>query len=811
MIHPESLWRDLLFAFRVLFKRPVMTLVAILALSLSIGITITFFSVINGMMLRPMPFPEPDNLQSIYLADSADDFNQTAFSLDQINLMAESEIFESLGSFFSGTINVSGDGTPERYDGAFVSGNLMQTLGIDPVIGNHLSLSTEVSDEILISHSVWKERYRSDSRIIGSYVRANGDKRRIVGVMPEGFHFPQSAQAWLPKAAYINLSDNRSSVQLVPVARVRDGLSKPQIDTALKELNQQIRKLEDQQSRGMTLKLQRFGKVSWNSAIVYFFVFTASAVIFILLISCANVANLMIGQAASRGREMAIRCALGANRRRIALQMLMESSVLAVLATIGGFLYAAWAIDKSWDTQIWNLPYWIHFQIDLKVVAFALGLMIFTALIAGILPAWQASRTDLNEMLKESHTSSNSFRLGRFTRILTVTQIAFAVALLFASGLTMMMVINVYRTDPGYPPEQVLTMRMGLFASDYPTQQSRDQFYTQLTDAVSMQPGVDSATVSSWIARIGNMKVPFIIENDQQPSPGNLSYSNFEFISPEYLKVMNLAVINGRGFLHSDQLHSTPVLLINSAFARQYLNGIDPVGTRLSLIIDKMGTGTPEQKLHIIVGVVSDIKVTGFNETPSVEPAVYFPRAQANSHFMTLMVRSTGGDASTLFPAIQSEILKIDPHLPVYFITTMQDFIYDQVMPFRMLAELFTEIGLMALFLAAVSVYGMIAFNVTQRRQEFGIRMALGANVRNILHLVLRQGILQLFWGIFIGTGLAALIGLVAHNFLVGTMVFDYRIYIAIITILGLVAALAFYLPTRRATRLSPMQALRYE
>lgn len=750
MIHPESLWRDLLFAFRVLFKRPVMTLVAILALSISIGMTITFFSVINGIMLRPMPFPEPDNLQSIYLADSADDFNQTAFSLDQINLMAESGIFESLGSFFSGTINVSGDGTPERYDGAFVSGNLMRTLGIDPVIGNHLSQSTEVSDEILISHNVWKEHYRSDSRIIGSYVRANGDDRRIVGVMPEGFHFPQSAQAWLPKAAYINLSEqNSSSVQLMPIARLKDGLSKPQIDAALKDLNQKIRNLENEQSRGMTLKLQRFGKVFWNSASVYFLIFTSSAVIFILLISCANVANLMIGQAASRGREMAIRCAL--------------------------------------------------------------GLMIFTALIAGILPAWQASRTDLNEMLKESHTSSNSFRLGRFTRMLTVTQIAFAVALLFASGLTMMMVINVYRTDPGYQPEQVLTMRMGLFAGDYPTQQSRDQFYTQLTDAVSMQPGVDSAAVSSWIARIGNMKVPFIIENDEPPSPGNLSYSNFESISPEYLKVMNLAVINGRGFLHSDKLHSTPVLLINSAFARQYLNGIDPVGTRLSLIIDKMGTGTPEQKLHIIVGVVSDIKVTGFNETPSVEPTVYFPRAQANSHFMTLMVRSTGGDASTLFPAIQSEILKIDPHLPVYFITTMQDFIYDQVMPFRMLAELFTEIGLMALFLAAVSVYGMIAFNVTQRRQEFGIRMALGANVRNILHLVLRQGILQLFWGIFIGTGLAALIGLVAHNFLVGTMVFDYRIYIAIITILGLVAALAFYLPTRRATRLSPMQALRYE
>jgi predicted permease len=811
MIHPESLWRDLLFAFRVLFKRPIMTLVAILALSLSIGMTITFFSVINGIMLRPMPFPEPEKLHSVYLTDTPGTFSQTVFSRNQIDIIASADIFESSGSFFSGTINVSGDGTPERFDGAFISGDLMKTLGMDPLLGRHMSNSADVADEILISHTIWKDRYRSDPRIIGSYVRANGDDRRIVGVMPEGFHFPQSAQAWLPHAAYINPSDSSAGIQLMPIARLRDGLSKAQIDEGLEDLNKRIHSLEDEQTRGMTLKLLRFGKISWNSASLYFLIFTSSAVIFILVISCANVANLMIGQAASRGREMAIRCALGASRRRIALQILMESSVLAILATIGGFLYAAWAIDKSWDTQIWNLPYWINFQIDLKVVAFALGLMVFTALVAGILPAWQASRTDLNEMLKETNTSSNSFRLGRFTRMLTITQIAFAVALLFASGLTMMMVINVYRSDPGYPPEQILTMRMGLFAGDYPTKQSRDQFYSQLTQAVAAQPGVDSAAISSWIARIGNMKVPFRIENDDLRSPANLPYSNFESISPEYLKVMDSAVISGRGFLATDQLDSTPVILINNAFARQYLNGNNAVGTRLSLIIDKLGTGSPEPMPHTIVGVVSDIKVTGFNETTTIEPTIYFPYTQTNSQFMTLMVRSTGGDSAALFPSIQSEILKLDPHLPVYFITTMQDFIYDQVMPFRMLAEMFTEIGLLALFLAAVSVYGMIAFNVTQRRQEFGIRMALGANVRNILHLVLRQGILQFLFGMSIGTGLAALIGVVAHNFLVGTMVFDYRIYIAVITILGLVAALAFYLPTRRATRLSPMQALRYE
>lgn len=811
MIHPESLWRDLLFAFRVLFKRPVMTLVAIMALSLSIGMTITFFSVINGIMLRPMPFPQPEKLHSIYLTDTPGTFSQTVFSQRQVEILAKAEIFESLGSFFGGTINVSGDGTPERYDGAFISSGLMRTLGIDPILGNHLSDSSEVADEILISHQVWKERYRADPRIIGTYVRANGDDRRIVGVMPEGFHFPQSALAWLPQSAYINPSDNGASIQFMPLARLKNGLSKQQIDAALEELNQQIQSLRDEQTRGMALKLQRFGKVFWNSASLYFLIFTSSAVIFIMLISCANVANLMIGQAASRGREMAIRCALGANRRRIALQILMESSVLAVLATIGGFLYAAWAIDVNWDTQIWNLPYWIHFQMDLKVVAFALGLMVFTALVAGILPAWQASRTDLNEMLKETHTSSNNFRLGGFTRILTISQIAFAVALLFASGLTMMMVIKVYQTDPGYPPEQVLTMRMGLFAGDYPTQQSREKFFTELTQSVSTQPGVDSAAITSWIARIGNLKVPFVLENNELRSPENLLYTNFESISPEYLKVMDLAVISGRGFLNSDRHDSTPVVLVNHSFARQYLAGINPVGSRISLIIDRTASGSPEPIPHTIVGVVSDIKVTGFNETPSVDPTLYLPYKQANSQFMTLMVRSTGNDASSLFPSIQSEILKLDPHLPVYFITTMQDFIYDQVMPFRMLAEMFTEIALLALFLAAVSVYGMIAFNVTQRRQEFGIRMALGANVRDILKLVLRQGILQFLLGVFIGTGLAALIGMVAHNFLVGTMRFDYRIYMVVLCILGIVAALAIYLPTRRATRLSPMQALRYE
>lgn len=805
---------DFLYAFRILFKRPGLTLLAIVALSVSMGMTTTTFSVLNGLLFKPLPFEKPEQLHHVFLKSKVAEGKMMPLPFDQLESLENVESFSEFMAYYAGTINISGEGIPERYTGAFVSPNFLSLLGHKPELGRSFAEEAVLPDgprEILISHEMWMERFRGDPEILGKNIRANGLEHTIVGVLPENFHFPSNAHAWVPLNRTLFPGDENETMHVVAVGRLKDGHTAREAQDQLEALYASWDNTRIEQKDQQQLTCEPFGRLEMNRASQSILVVTISSVIFILLVSCANVANLLVGRALSRGREMAIRAAVGATRRRIMQQLLTESLVLSLIGAVGGLLFAAWSVDVSTEGILFEFPYWMNFELDGRVFGFVFLVMLGTALVSGFIPAWQASKTDLNEMLKDTSHTSTSFRLGKMTRLLAVVQIAFSCALLFGAGLVARNTIDMARIDPQFDTESILTMRMGLFPKDYPDETTRDAFYEELTRSVDQVPGVTTSAVSSWIGMFGNFEQPFIVADPANENP-KVQYAYVESVSPAYFDVMQMRTAAGRTFSKSDDVESGKVVVVNEEFARRFLDGRDPLGKGLSLVSGNMdGTLRFQDESYRIVGVVSDVRVSNFTKPANGEAIIYTPYTQTASSFMTLVVNAADAGNPELQNSIQQAILEIDPHLPVYFSQTMASFIDEQIYPYKLMANYFLSIGLMALFLAAIGVYGMLAFNVSRRRREIGIRMALGANTRIIVSKVLEQGLYQMIIGIVVGTGFAYLIGQLIRNFLFGINPLDPSVYIGVLLTLIGVATLSFFLPARRAARLSPMDALRYE
>jgi putative ABC transport system permease protein len=477
----SSFVSDCLYAFRIFYKRPGLTLLSILALAISLGLSTTTFSVLNGMFLKPLPFEKPEQLYFISLHNTKSDITMLPIPKGQLDSLQQADAFTDLTGFYSGTINLSGDGRPERYNGAFVTPNFLDVLGQQPILGRSFSPDAGTPggpEEVLLSRKVWETRFKGDPDVIGTIVRANGRPHQIIGVLPDGFHFPMQALVWVPVRMDPPTGTGTESTHVEVLGRARPGTSPDLIQKQLDDVYRGWGSDSVEEKETLRLTSTRFGPFNWNDASQSLVLVMICAVIFILLISCANVANLLVGRALSRGREMAIRSALGATRKRILRQLLTESLVLSLCGSVGGLLYAAWAVDTSLRSSIWEIPYWMNFELDWRVFLFAFMIMLATTLISGFVPAWQSSKIDLNEMLKDTSHTSTSFRLGRLTRLLAVIQIAFSCALLFGAGLVTRNVLQMKNLQPGFEAGEVLTMRMGLFPEDYPEESDRDSFYS---------------------------------------------------------------------------------------------------------------------------------------------------------------------------------------------------------------------------------------------------------------------------------------------------------------------------------------------
>ncbi|MEX0322415.1 MAG: ABC transporter permease [Puniceicoccaceae bacterium] len=810
----DSFKSDFLYAFRIFFKRPGLTLLAILALALSLGMSTAAFSSLNGMFFKPLPFKDAEQLHQIYIQNEKADLKEMPIPYENVADLENMGAFSEVMAFYTGTINISGRGRPARYDGAFISINFLDMLGYEAVVGRGFSQESTKADgprELLISHEMWQDKFRADPDIEGTELNANGDPYTVVGVLPEGFLFPISSHVWMPLNEEMVSGESKQLTHVLTIGRIADGRSMLDVQEALTSTFSDWTNRSMENKEELSLLCRPFGQIIMNDASNSYLVAITGAIIFVLFVSCANVANLLVGRALTRGRELAIRSAVGASRSRVIRQLLTESLVLSFFGAIGGVIYAAWAVDFTMESPIYKLPYWMNFELDWRVFLFVFVIMILTALISGLFPALQASKVDLNEMLKDTSHTSTGFRLGKLTRLLAVIQIAFSCALLFGAGLVTRNVYQMSNIDPGYANEDILTMRMGLFPAAYPTEAEKDAFFTELARKTSQIPGVEGSAVTSWIGAFGNYREPVLLPSADSEQP-EIAYAYTEFISPGYFETFNMEILEGRNLNAGDTQDSQRVAIVNEAFVRKYLADADPLELELNLL--KQGNGqqmAADSKSLKIVGVVPTIRVSDFTKVDEVEPIIYMPFTQSGSNFMSLALYSPIGDMEELTESVQQVILSLDPNLPVYFVKTMEGYVEEQIYPFQAIANSFLAIGLMALFLAAIGVYGMLAFTVSNRSREIGIRMALGANTITIVFQMLRQGFIQVVLGIFVGSGLAYLVGQITKGFLFGINPTDPSVYIGVLLTLIGVSTLAFFLPARRAARLSPMEALRYE
>jgi putative ABC transport system permease protein len=808
------LWQDFLYAFRVLFKRPGPTFLAIIALSLSIGLTTTTVSVLNAVLFKGFPHPDGPRLHLLSLTHPEGKGARGGIPQALLEPLArEVPALEALCGFIVGTINYSGDErNPERLDGTYITANFLEVVREPVLLGRpfHELSPEQRGDAVLLSHALWQRRYQGNPDIIGHPVRINGAIKRIRGVMPEGFVFPMYSDLWTvldpadPAATFAEMA-------VMVVARVGPGTSRDELEREVAEAGKRLlagvgdgRAALETDPFGLA-RLMGDGNGLWMGI-------QLAVMAGLLLIACANVANLLLGRAAARGRELAIRAALGANRRRLIIQLLTESLVLALLGAIGGLLIALWQVDFDVREVNLEMPAWLSFSLDWRVYGFVACLILVVALLAGIIPAFQASRVELNEMLKDGARSASGFRITRFTKILTVTQIAFSCALLFGAGLAARHFQKLSEVDVPFVPEEILTLRLALFASDYPDEASRDAFIEKALARLEEIPGVARAAATSWISQwtVPNPPVTFQIPGE---GASEMRYCQAEMVSPGYFETYRGSLITGRGFTAADNDPEAPlVAVVNKAFVAAFLGDEgQAVGRRLDFY-RLTPEGLPAPRPTTIVGLAENLFFSPLMaETSESQPLVYLPLQRETPAFVTLVARSTGGTADSLREPIHAALQGIDPHLPPYFVRSMEEYYANVLYPIRMFVSLLLLVSTLALFLAAVGIYSLMAFSVSLRRQEFGVRMAVGARRGNLVRMVLHEGLSQLALGITAGLGLAILLGFAVSGALRAVLEPDPLLLSIILGVLTLATVLALVVPLRRTARLSPMEALRHE
>jgi len=827
----ESFFQDLRIGLRMLFKDKTFFFLAVTVLALGICGVTTQFTMVNAVVLRGFSFPHPEQLMSVGLIDpQASDQNNNfgngniPSAQDYEDLRAGQKSFALMCAYLNGsTINVTYNKTPQRYTGAYVTEDFLKIIDVKPILGRDFTAADNkpgAEKVTILGNEIWKRDFNGDPRVVGQAIRINGKAATVIGVMPPNFKFPVNEELWVPLYNEFPPKPRGDPSGTGPsiMGRLKPGVTPDQVNAEFIGLAKRIAK-DNPKTNGQLVSaavlplLNAFTGPQLRQ-IIYAML---GAVLVVLLIACVNVMNMQFGRSALRARELAIRGALGATRWRIVRQMLTESFLIAFLGAVVGVAMAYWAVDllvRTTSTPQFQLPYWIVFSIDAKVLGFTLGAVLLATLVSGLVPALLAARGNASEMMKEGGRGNSSRLVNVITRVLVVGQIAMTAALLIASALQIRSIRNQVKLDYGYDENGVYTARMALFEGAYPNDDARRQFFVRAVRSLRANPAFDGAAMSDrfrmTFANFGQYEVDGKAYTTDRDRP----QGNSEAVSDSYFGTMGLKILEGRDFTLEDSDTKQPVAIVNASFARKYWGNESPLGRR----IRRFNPGQP-QSWRTIVGVVPDTLMQGPFNREADSAGFYVPLLGASPapQFCTLIVRPHAGQAAeTLGPALSKAVAQLDSDLPVYFPGTPARSHAEFLSGPRLVASLFSIFGVVAFLLSAVGLYGVMSLSVNQRTQEFGIRMALGADAARIFRMVMTQGAWQLLIGLFLGIGAAALLlGVVAagalQNILFKVNALDPFIYTTVAALLTAVAAASCFVPARRATRVNPMVALRAE
>jgi len=800
---------DIRYAFRNLLRRPAFTIIAVVTLALGIGANTAIFSAIYALLLKPLPWPELDRVVAIWDKSPSRGYEHNEVTMaNYLDWQAQNQSFEQLALYNWWNVNLSGGDIPERVQGFTVTANYLDTLGVKPIMGRNFSPEENQPGKnkvAIISYNLWQRHFGGDPNILNKTITTNGLAITIVGVLPEHFNYPKGGEIYAPLELTQRVVQNRRLHTYYVVGRLKPGVS---IKSAQSDIDNITARLEQQYPDN---------NKGWGASVIPIVADTVraydtvlwvvmAAVAFVLLIACANVANLMLARASGRQREIALRTALGASRWRIIRQLLTESVIVALIGGVVGILVALWGLDALRAANPGDAakfaPGWYQLGLNFTVLAFTVGLSLLCGIVFGLAPALQVSKPNLNDSLKEGSRQTSGRGHG-LRSSLVVFEIAVSLVLLVGAGLAARTFLALLKTDPGFNPENLLTMNLVLPSAKYTDEPKREAFYTELIQRVKSTPGVESAAAVNFLPLGGsNASDAYLVEGVPEPPPDQENLARYRVCTPDYFQTMGIRVVQGRNFTEYDKAKAPLVVIVNEALARKHWPDGDAVGKRIK------SYGPPDKApWYEIVGVVQDVK---HELNIPVTPEFYFPYAQDVWSSMVVVAR-TKVDPASLAGALRQQVWAIDKDQAVFDVHTMQEVRAISVGMYSSGSIMLGIFAGVALLLASIGIYGVMAFAVTQRTQEIGIRMALGAGRRDVLKLIFKHGMKLALFGIAIG--LLGSWGLTRFmkGLLFGVAPTDVLTFSLVSLSLLITAFLACYLPARRATKVDPLVALRYE
>jgi putative ABC transport system permease protein len=809
---------DLRTAVRSIVKDKWLSAAAVFALSLGIGVNATVFTLVNAVLIRGLPFHDSGNLYVVGLHRTTATGPVRPGSVSYQELLdwrSQARTFADMAVFSQYQVNIADDrAMPESQPAGRVSENLFRLLGQQPLIGRDFGPDDGKKDAArvaVLGNTLWRNRYASDPNILGKAVRLNGEPVVVIGVMPPGIKFPTRAELWtqvIPNADSLNRKRREYSV----VGRVRPGVSRAEAQAEIAGIASRLAAEYPDTNRDMTAVMQTFNERFNGGEIRILFMALQGAVGFVLLIACANVANLQLSRSIHRAREIAVRVALGASRWRVVRQLLVESILLGCLGGVIGLLIA-WAGVRAFDAAVADVgkPYWIVFTMDYVVFAFLAAICVVTGILFGIAPAMQVSKTNVNDLLKEGGRGNAGSRRARWlSGTMVVVELALTLVLLVGAGLMVRSFLKMYTTDLGIQVEHFMSMSMQLPSTKYPNQELRLAFYDRLAPRLDALAGVESAAFSTSVPGFGGGRARVQVEG----RPAVERWEDYpevmtSVVSPGFFKTVAVPILRGRAFGDRDGARGAEALVVDDRFAAMVFPGEDPVGRRVRFPNSPTSTGQPEPVWRTIIGVsrsVGDLPDPGASQP---QAALYIPHRQSVPSGTAVLIRSRL-DPVAVMNAVRREVQQIDPDQPVLTVRTIEQQMKEATWPYRIFGTLFALFALIALVLSAVGLYAVMAYSVTQRTAEIGVRMALGADRRRVSWLVLRRGLVQLAIGLSLGLVGAYVSSQVLTELLAsGVTPHDPLTFAAISLILMAVAVAACLIPAHRASRIDPLVALR--